>query len=135
MPVRAPAIVALAAIAAIEGVGLLGYAVYDLVQTMRLGVTGPEEVSNVPAVALIIVIQVLFGVGLLWVARGWWLERRWARSPFLVAQILGVLVGYDLAQATGGSERTIGFAVIALAAVGIVLAFLPVVSRSIDPGD
>ncbi len=135
MPARSPAIVALAVISALEGLGLLGYAIYDIVETLRLGVTGPEEVSNVPAVVLIIVILVLFGVGLLWVARGWWVMKRWARAPFVVAQLLGVLVGYDLAQATGGPTRTIGAALIAIAAVGIVLAFLPAVSRSIDPMD
>lgn len=135
MPARAPAIVAVAAISAIEGLGLLGYAIYDIVQTLRLGVTGPEEVSNVPAVLLIIVILLLFGAGMLCVARGWWREQRWARAPFLVAQILGVLVGYDLAQAAGGSERIIGITVIVVAAIGIVLAFLPAVARAIEPRD
>ncbi len=135
MPARTPAIVAVAAISAIEGLGLLGYAIYDIVQTLRLGVTGPEEVSNVPAVVLIIVILLLFGAGMLCVARGWWREERWARAPFLVAQILGVLVGWDLAQASGGSERIIGIAVIVIAAIGIVLAFLPAVARAIEPPD
>lgn len=135
MPARTPAIVAVAAISAIEGLGLLGYAIYDIVQTLRLGVTGPEEVSNVPAVVLIIVILLLFGAGMLCVARGWWREERWARAPFLVAQILGVLVGWDLAQASGGSERIIGIAVIIVAAIGIVLAFLPAVARAIEPPD
>jgi hypothetical protein len=135
VPARTPAIVAVAAISAIEGLGLLGYAIYDIVQTLRLGVTGPEEVSNVPAVVLIIVILLLFGAGMLCVARGWWREERWARAPFLVAQILGVLVGWDLAQASGGSERIIGIAVIIVAAIGIVLAFLPAVARAIEPPD
>ncbi|MDI1290112.1 MAG: hypothetical protein PSX37_09230 [bacterium] len=44
-----------------------------------------------------------------------------------------MLVGYDLVQATGGSERAIGFAVIIVAGIGIVLAFLPPVSRAIEP--
>ena len=133
MPARTPAIVALAAIAALEGLGLLGYVIYDVVEAIRIGTSGPEEVSNGPGLAVMIVILVLFGAGMLWVARGWWLARRWVRSPFIVAQLLTVLVGYDLAQSSGGPERPIGIAVIVLAAAGIVLAFLPATSLAIDP--
>lgn len=132
MTAPAGPIVAIAAIAAVEGVGLIGYAGYDLVETVRLGVGGPTDVSNVPAVTLLIVIQVLFGAGLLWVARGWWLGRRWARSPFLVAQILAVLVGYELAQSDGAAEKSVGIAAAVLAAAGIALAFTPAASRALD---
>lgn len=128
-----PPVIVVAAISALEGVGLIGYAIFDLVQTLRTGVTGPAEVSNVPAVILLIVIQLLFGAGLLWVARGWWRSKRWARAPFLVAQILGALLGYDLIQSLGTVERTTGIAVAVLAVVGIVLAFMPAVSRAVEP--
>ncbi len=127
-----PPVAALAVISAVEGVGLLGYAVYDVVEALRVGVSGPEEVSNVPAVVLLIAIQAIFGAGLLWIAYGWWRSRRWARSPFLVAQLLGGLVGYELAQSTGGVERITGISVIAIAVVGIVLAFLPATSRALE---
>lgn len=130
-PVRPIAVIA--AIAAIEGLGLLGYALFDLIQSLRTGVTGPSDVSNVPAVIVQIVIQTLFGAGLLWVARGWWTRKRWARAPFLVAQILAVLVGYDLVQSVGTTERTVGIVFAVLATIGIVLVFLPGVAREIEP--
>jgi len=128
-----PPIIAVAVIAAAEGLGLIGYGIYDLVNGVQSGATGPEEVSNVPAIILLIVIQLLFGVGLLLIAHGWWMSRRWARSPFLVAQILAVLVGYDLAQSSGTAERTVGIAFAIIAIVGIVLAFMPAVARAIEP--
>lgn len=128
-----PPIIAIAVIAAIEGLGLIGYAMFDLIESIRVGVSGPEEVSNVPAVIVLIVIQLLFGAGMLWVARGWWQSARWARSPFLVAQLLGILVGYELTQAVGGVEKAVGFSVVGIAAAGVVLSFLPAVSRAIDP--
>ena len=125
----------LVVIAVIEGIGLIGCGVFDLIETMRVGVTGPEDVSNGPAVAVLIAIQVVFGAGLLWVARGWWRSAPWARSPFLVAQLLLVLVGYDLAQGTSAAEKAVGFVAIAVAGVGIVVTFLPAVRRALDPAE
>lgn len=133
MTVPVPQIVAIAVIAAVQGVGLIGYATFDLIESIRIGVSGPEEVSNVPAVIVLIVIQLLLGAGLLWVARGWWQSARWARSPFLVAQLLGILIGYELSQSVGSVEKAVGYSVVIIAVVGVVLSFLPAVSRAIDP--
>ena len=133
MSAPVPPIIAVAAIATLEGLGLIGYAIYDLVNALQSGLTGPEEVSNVPALILLILIQVVFGVGMVLVARGWWQTRRWARSPFLVAQLLGVFVGWDLAQSAGSLEKAVGIALILVAVVGIVLIFTPPVARAIGP--
>ncbi len=125
-------LVALAAIALVEGLALIGYGLFDLVEAVRLGATGPQDVSNGPAIVLLIVITLLFGAGLLLVARGWWRARRWARAPFLLAQIIGVLIGYELAQSAGPVERSAGIVVALLAILGIVLVFTPVVTRALE---
>lgn len=130
---RPVAVIGLAAIAAIEGIALLGYAVFDTVEGLRQGATGPADVSNVPAIILLVAILVIFGLGLVWVARGWWRLRRAARAPFLLAQVLAVLVGYELAQSEGAVERTVGIAMALVAVVGIVLCFLPPVTRALEP--
>lgn len=122
---RIPAVIALAVIALIEGLALLGYAVFDVAELVRVGITGPEEVSNVPAVLLLIGVTAALGAGMVWVARGWWLVARWARSPFVLAQLIGGLIGYQLTQAVGSVERSVGFALFGLAVLGIVLAFTP----------
>ena len=123
--------VALAGIALIEGVALLGYGLFDAIEAIRVGATGPEDVSNGPAIALQIVLFAIFGAGLVWIARGWWSARRWARAPFLLAQLLALLVGYDISQGAG-AERFAGVALAIVAALGIVLVFTPAVMRQLD---
>lgn len=120
---------ALAVIAFVQGAALVFYAVFDVVEAIRVGVTGPADVSNVPAVLLLIVITAVLGLGLLWVGVGWWRGRRWARAPFVLAQLLGGLIGVELAQSEGSVERVVGIAVVLLALVGLVLSFAPAVNR------
>lgn len=122
----------LAAIAGLQGLLFIGYAVFDVVEAVRVGITGPAEVSNPAALVGLIAITAGFGAGLLWVSWGWWRVRSWARSPFLVAQIVLGLIGYDFSQSGENTQRTIGQALIVVAVVGIVLAFLPSVRRVLD---
>lgn len=123
---------ALAAIAGLQGLVFIGYAVFDVVEALRVGITGPAEVSNPAALLGLIAITVALGLGLLWVSWGWWRARSWARSPFLVAQIVLGLIGYDFSQSSEDAQRTIGQVIIVVAIVGIVLAFLPSVRRVLD---
>ncbi len=123
---------ALAVISLAEGAALIAYGLFDLVEALRLGAGGPSDVSNGPAIAVQIGIFAAFGAGLVWVARGWWGSRRWARAPFLLAQVMAVLVGYQLAQAAGSASRIAGIGIALVAALGIVLAFAPRVSGAIQ---
>ena len=111
--------------AAIEGIALLGYAVYIAVQVARLGITGPAEVSSPIAVTLEITIFAALGAGLALAARGLWRARRWARSMLLVGQFLALVVGVPLIGAQGGVERGAGIALVVLAVAGISAAFWP----------
>lgn len=124
--------VALALIAAIEGAVMIGYAVFDAVSAIAVGASGPQEVSNGPAIVLQIVLFIVFGAAMLWVARGWWTVRSWARSPFLLAQLMVLLVGVPLAQSGGSVERYTGIGACLLALLGIVLCFAPSVSRALE---
>ena len=121
MGVRAFAI--LAAIAGIEGVALLGYGAFEIVEAIRFGATGPAAVSSPGAIALQIAIFLLFGVALVLVARGWLRRSRWVRGPFLLAQFIALVVGVPLVQAAGSVERIVGIAMAVLAVAGIVLTF------------
>lgn len=115
--------VILAAIAGVEGLALLGYGVFEIVEAARVGATGPAAVSSPAAIALQILIFLLFGAGMVLVARGWLRRSRWVRGPFLVAQFIALVVGVPLAQATGSVERAVGVVVVILGAAGIVLTF------------
>ena len=128
---RHPLLASLSAIAAIEGISLVGYALYDVVQGITVGITGPPEVSNLPALVLQIVIFAALGIGLLLVARGWWGAKYGARAPFIVAQLLALVVGVPLVSAPDAWTRQVGVALIIVAVVGLVLALLPAVTRII----
>lgn len=127
-----PALVVLALIAAVEGAVLMGYAVFDVVEAFRVGITGPAEVSNPMALVLLILITAAFGAGLLVVGRGWWRGRRWARGPFILAQLIVGLIGFDLVQAAGSVERLVGATCIPVAIVGLVMCFIPAVRSALD---
>lgn len=114
-----------AVVAGIEGVALLAYSAYIAVQVARLGITGPAEVSSPVAVTLEIVIFGLFGVAMVLAAWGMWRARRWARSLLVVGQFIALVVGVPLATASGGVERSAGFALVGLAIAGLVSAFWP----------
>ena len=128
---RHPLLASLSAIAAIEGISLVGYALYDVVQGITVGITGPPEVSNLPALVLQIVIFAALGIGLLLVARGWWGAKYGARAPFIVAQLLALVVGVPLVSAPDAWTRQVGVALIIVAVVGLVLALLPTVTRAL----
>ena len=130
--VPAPSLVVLAVISALQGLFFVGYAVYDIVQAFRVGLTGPAEVSNPAALLGLIAITAAIGVALLWVARGWWRVREWARAPFLVAQLVLGLIGYDLSQSQSSGPRLLGQVLIVVAVVGVVTCFLPSVRRALD---
>lgn len=120
---------ALALIAFAQGSALIAYAVFDVIEAVRVGITGPAEVSNVPAVVTLVLITAVLGAGLVWIGIGWWRARRWARSPFVLAQLIGGFIGFELTQSDGSVERTVGIALVVVALLGLVLSFAPAVNR------
>lgn len=128
---RNPSVLALAGISLIEGAFFLGYAVYDLIGAARFGLTGPEEVSNAPALTLQVLMFVVFGAGILAAARGWWGIKRWARAPFVLAQLLVLVVAVPLMSAAGAVERSVAYVAVAMAVVGLIVTFLPSTTRAL----
>jgi hypothetical protein len=132
VPPPARPLVALAVIASAEAACLTGYGLFTLVEALRLGATGPAAVSNGPAMVLEVLLFVAFGSALSVVARGWWGERHWARAPFLLAQVMAVLIGYQLAQSSATASRIAGIAMAVVAIIGIVIALTGPVTRAIE---
>lgn len=131
-PPRSTALRAAAVVAAIEGLAFLGYSGFVAVEALRVGTTGPAEVSNVPAIVLEVVIFAVFGAALLWAGHGLWRARRWARAPFLLAQVLALVVGIPLAQAADTLPRVAGIALTVLAVLGLVVSFAPGVTAELE---
>ena len=134
-PPRSTALRAAAVIAAIQGLAFLGYSGFVAVQAVRVGTSGPTEVSNVPAIVLEVVIFAVFGLALLWAGHGLWRARRWARAPFLLAQVLALVVGIPLAQAVDALPRVAGIVLTVLAVVGLVVSFAPGVTAELEGDD
>jgi len=134
-PPRAVGLRVAALIALAEGLVLVGYALYVLVQVARLGITGPDPVSNPASVGLEIVLFFVFGAGLLAVALGLWRSNRLARAPLVFAQLITLVVGWQFIGATGTVERVVGVVAVALAAGALACAFLPSTTRALVERD
>lgn len=120
-----------AVVAALEGVALVAYSLYIVVQLIRLGITGPAEVSNPTSVGLEIAIFAIFGAAMLAGAYGLWRVRRWGRSLLVLGQLLALVVGIPLAGAEGGWDRIAGIAIVGAALIGLVAAFWPTTTAAI----
>ncbi len=111
-------------ISALEGVALLVIGIFAVVNSITgtsYGVKGDDS----SAIVLEVVIFLVFGVGLLVVAKGWYSMQRWSRSPFVLAQLIGLAIG--IWSDTGIALR-LGFIIPAV--LGLVVTFSPEVLRN-----
>lgn len=119
----------LGVISGVQGVFYVVYAILIVVGVARFGVSGPSEVANASGVTLEVVIFLFFGLGMLLVAVGWFAAKRWARAPFLLAQLLALVVSVPLIGATNLFQKWAAILVTLAAVVGLFLAFTPAVTR------
>ncbi|MDP2012703.1 MAG: hypothetical protein Q8L05_00595 [Actinomycetota bacterium] len=119
----------LGALAALEGLALLAYAVIvaiNAVSGSSYGVIG----NSTSAMIIEISIFTVLGLGLLKVAHGWIRMSRWARGPFIMAQLIGLMAGISFIF-SGASEQVVPGLVLAIPSVlGLVLSFSPVVLQT-----
>ncbi len=104
-----------ALLSGLQALTLAGFAVYYVVE-LALG-EGSDAVRVVMSALLILVGAV--GLGLL--ARGWLGDASWPRTPTIVWNAILVPVGISLVQ---GTRVTVGWAVLAVAVVGIGAAWV-----------
>jgi Na+-driven multidrug efflux pump len=116
-------------ISGVQGVFYVVYAVLIVVGVARFGVSGPSEVANASGVTLEVVIFLFFGLGMLLVAGGWFSAKRWSRAPFLLAQLMALVISVPLIGATDALQKWAAILVTLAAVVGIFLAFTPAVTR------
>lgn len=113
----------LALIAGLEGLALL---VTGLVAVMHAlsGTSYGARGDDSSAIILEVVIFLVFGLGLLVVAKGWYSMKRWARSPFVLAQLIGLAIGI-----WSDTELALRSAFIIPAVLGLIITFSPAVLR------
>ena len=80
-PPSARGLLVAAPAAAVQGLAAAAYAIFLVEEVIRVGATGPADVSNGAAETILIVIMGLIGAALVWCSMGLWRERRWARAP------------------------------------------------------
>jgi hypothetical protein len=115
--------VALAALVAAQGLGLLGLAAFYAVELL---VADP---TSAVAAVIAALLTLTGAVGLLLVARALWRGRRWARAPALVTQLLVLPVAFGLVQ---GDRAYVGVPLIVWALAVLVLLFTPAVGALLE---
>ena len=119
----------LGALAALEGLALLVYALVVTISAVSGGTYGVLG-SSTSALIIEIAIFALLGLGLLAVARAWIRMSRWARGPFIMAQLIGLLAGFSFAFSGESGELVPGLILAVPAVVGLILTFNPQVLQT-----
>ncbi|BBJ41056.1 hypothetical protein SSPO_037740 [Streptomyces antimycoticus] len=119
-----------AALAAAEGVVLLGFGVYVLI----MGLTGdPESPQQAEMLGVTVVALALLP---LLAARGLWLRRRWSRGPAMITQLMALPVAWTLVQNGGGLiAGGVATAIAALAVMALLINPTATEALGIGPRD
>lgn len=125
---RYPTLLVPAAIAGVQGLAVIGYAIANIV--WLVGAWGDPGISALTLAVQSLVIAA-FGVGLILTARGLWRAARWARAPFVVAQLLATVVAFPFALTAGGAQHWSAL-IIGSSLVGLVVVFLPGTTRALN---
>ncbi|PNG92961.1 hypothetical protein [Streptomyces malaysiensis] len=127
---RPARLTAAAALAAAEGVVLLGFGIYVLI----MGLTGDPE-SPRQAEMLGVTVLALALLPLL-AARGLWLRRRWSRGPAMITQLMALPVAWTLVQNGGGLLAAgVATAIAALAVLALLVNPTATEALGIGPRD
>lgn len=112
---RPARLTAAAALAAVEGLVLVGFGVYVLIMGLAGNPESPEQAETLGITVLALALLPLLA------ARGLWLRRRWSRGPAMITQLMALPVAWTLVQNGGG---LIAIGVLTAAAALTVLALL-----------
>ena len=126
-PPSARGLLVAAPAAAVQGLVAAAYAVFLIEEAIRVGATGPADVSNGAAETVLIVIIGLIGAALVWCSICLWRERRWARAPVVLLEIIIGIVSFNAMINPGyPSWIRVVFGALCVMAVGtLVSLFLP----------
>ena len=108
-----------AIVAAIQGAALIANALAVLWFVIRDGITGPAEVASPIGIAVEVLLYLLFGAAMLWIARGLVRGSNAVLTPFVLAQVLGLTVSIPLASGTGAAA-VVGWLLTGLCLLGLV---------------
>lgn len=110
---------------ALESLGLLGYGV-------AIGVFAERHGGRVSVAPVLVGLYVIFAVLLGLVGRGVASGRRWARTPFVLAQVFALIVAYTLLHGTGATPHVAGAIVGIIGVIGIASGLSRPVGRHLE---
>lgn len=108
-----------ATVAVIEGGALLINAAAVIWVVARDGITGPAAVASPIGITLEVLLYLVFGAALLWIARGLSRGSSAALTPFALAQVLGLTVAIPLATGSGAAS-VVGWLLTGICGAGLV---------------
>ncbi|MBD0707433.1 MULTISPECIES: hypothetical protein [unclassified Streptomyces] len=120
---RPTRLTAAAAVAGIEGLGLLAGGIFMLVHALT---SGSGDLLGAVVGALTVVALGLIPLA---AARGLWLLRSWSRGPAVITQILALPVAWQMLQTPGVIPAGILLAVLAVG--GLVLLVNPATTEAL----
>jgi hypothetical protein len=117
--------VAAVVIALVQAAGLAAYGV-------ALGISGIGAPDTGVAPFVELLVYLAFAAGMVGIARGLWSRRRAARTPFGIAQVFALIIGWTLVQGDGLAVDLPGYAALVLGVVGLACALSPGVGQALD---
>ncbi|MFI0814482.1 hypothetical protein ACH4TX_07875 [Streptomyces sp. NPDC021098] len=119
-----------AALAAVEGLVLVGFGVYVLIMGLAGNPESPEQAETLGITVLALALLPLLA------ARGLWLRRRWSRGPAMITQLMALPVAWTLVQ-NGGALIIAGVltAIAAVAVLGLLINPTATEALGIGPRD
>jgi len=106
-------------VAAVEGAALLANALAVLFFVIRDGISGPADVASPLGVAVEVLLYLVFGAAMLWIARGLVRGSNGVLTPFALAQVLGLTVSIPLASGAGAAAL-VGWLLTGVCVLGLV---------------
>lgn len=116
-----------AGVLVLEAVTVLGIAV---LWGLQLTVPGPVGVAG-----RVFLLALIVGAGAwhLWVALRFWRGQAWTRAAIVVWQVFQIILAVPITSPEGTDvTRALGWAVVAVAAVGIIALFSPAVRQHLS---
>ncbi|WP_420719329.1 hypothetical protein [Streptomyces sp. RTd22] len=119
-----------AALAAVEGLVLVGFGVYVLIMGLAGDPESPQQAETLGVTVLALALLPLLA------ARGLWLRRRWSRGPAMITQLMALPVAWTLVQ-NGGGLIIIGLltAIAAVTVLGMLINPTATEALGIGPRD
>ena len=78
-----------------------------------------------------VLVYAAFAGLLAWLTWGLWRASPLSRTPFLVAQVFAVIIGYTVLAGDGWATTAAGIVIMAVGGVGVIVAFSPALAAAL----